>query len=195
MPALPVVMTSRRTDNWSMAPAGMMPPRDRVLVIGAGMAGLVAARLLRDSGCAVTMLEARARVGGRVCPDESLGVMLDLGGSWIHGSDDNPLTEWCEALGVEVVETAGERHLIKADGTTMSYAQVQRRAWRGRAAFNEALRLGVSRSRQLAALGQPRAISLADAADPVLRASCLPLFDRRVVAQLVASGEGVQGAP
>jgi len=188
-------MTPRRTDSWSMTPAGVTPPRERVLVIGAGMAGLVAARLLRDSGCDVTVLEARARIGGRVCPNESMGVMLDLGGSWIHGADDNPLTEWCDTLGVEVVQTSGERHLIKADGTTMSFAQVQHRAWRGRAAFDLALRQGVSRSRQLAAQGQPRAVSLAAAAEPVLRAHWLPAFDRRVVAQLVASGEGVQGAP
>src|SRR5262249_50309992 len=75
-PAKPI-MTLRRTDSWSMLPAGATASRERVLVIGAGMAGLVAARLLHDSGCDVTVLEARTRVGGRVCPDSSLGVMLD----------------------------------------------------------------------------------------------------------------------
>ncbi len=187
-------MTAPRTASWSMLSAGAAQPRSRVLVIGAGMAGLVAARLLRDSGLDVIVLEARRRVGGRVCPDTSLGVPLDLGGSWVHGSDDNPLSEWCAALGVQLMVTTGDRRLI-VDGTIMSYAQMQRRAWRGRMAFDAALRYAEQHARRLAARGQPRAVSLADAVGPVLRAPWLPAFDRRVIAQTVSMGEGVQGAP
>jgi monoamine oxidase len=186
----------RHTASWSMLPPGMAPPRERVLVIGAGMAGLVAARLLRDSGCDVTVLEARSRIGGRVWTDHSLGVPIDLGGSWIHGADDNPLTEWCAALGVELIETASTRRLIERGGAALgSDADVRRRAWRGHAALAAALRLAVRRSRKLTASGKPRAVSLADAAEGLLRAPWLPLFDRRVLAHLVSTGEGVQGAP
>ena len=63
------------TGSWSM---GVARP-ERVVVVGAGMAGLVAARLLHDSGCQVTVLEARARVGGRTWTDDRLGAPLDLG--------------------------------------------------------------------------------------------------------------------
>ncbi len=177
-----------------MVPAGASASRERIVVIGAGMAGLVAGRLLHDSGCAVTLLESRARIGGRVCPDMSLGVPIDLGGSWIHGADDNPLTDWCAALGVEVVQTAGERRLME-NGVARDLAIVQRRAWRGRLAFAMAVRLGLWRSRWRAARGRHRTVSLADVAEPILRASWLPALDRSVVAQLVSTGEGVQGAP
>ena len=63
----------------------------RVLVIGAGFAGLSAARALRQSGMDVIVLEARTRPGGRVLTDRSLGFALDLGPSWLHGGPLNPL--------------------------------------------------------------------------------------------------------
>ena len=61
--------------SWSM---GAGKP-ERVIVVGAGMAGLVAARLLHDSGFAVTVLEARDRLGGRTWTDDSLGAPVTEG--------------------------------------------------------------------------------------------------------------------
>ncbi len=51
----------------------------RVVVVGAGLAGLVAARHLADSGAEVVLLERRARVGGRVRTREQKGFLLDRG--------------------------------------------------------------------------------------------------------------------
>ena len=59
--------------------------RPNIIVIGAGMSGLGAARTLQDAGATVTVLEGRSRVGGRVWTDRSLGFPNDLGASWIHG--------------------------------------------------------------------------------------------------------------
>lgn len=55
-----------------------------VVVIGAGFAGLIAARELADAGLQVTVLEARDRVGGRTWTSHELGHDLELGGTWVH---------------------------------------------------------------------------------------------------------------
>lgn len=68
------------------------------VVIGAGIAGLAAARQLADLGVAVTVLEARDRIGGRLWTDRSLGVPLDLGASWIHGTRNNPITKLAQSF-------------------------------------------------------------------------------------------------
>jgi monoamine oxidase len=59
-----------------------------VVVIGAGAAGLAAARALVDNHMDVVLLEARERIGGRIFTkrDRALGVPIELGAEFIHGS-------------------------------------------------------------------------------------------------------------
>ena len=67
-----------------------------VIVIGAGLAGLIAARELEARGLAVTVLEARDRIGGRVWVqrDALHGLDLDMGGAWVA---DVQRHVWAEA--------------------------------------------------------------------------------------------------
>ncbi|KQH77341.1 monoamine oxidase [Mycobacterium gordonae] len=90
----------------STAPNSTAPPDTRsVLVIGAGMAGLGAARSLADAGWPVRVLEARDRIGGRVHTTRDWGVPLEMGASWIHGTTNNPLTELAQRVHADVAPT------------------------------------------------------------------------------------------
>ncbi|MGK5531426.1 flavin monoamine oxidase family protein [Streptomyces sp. URMC 129] len=78
----------------------------RTIVVGAGAAGLAAARLLADTGGDVVVLEARDRVGGRVhTSTDWAGIPVDLGASWIHGTRGNPLTELRDRFRLPTVVT------------------------------------------------------------------------------------------
>jgi polyamine oxidase len=90
---------------------------DAIVIIGAGAAGLGAARSLAEAGYAVTIVEGRDRIGGRVHSDMSLGASLEIGAGWIHGADGNPLTELAEQFNVErFVTDEDESVLYDTDG-------------------------------------------------------------------------------
>ncbi len=92
-----------------------------VLVLGAGISGLAAARTLVDKGLSVIVLEARSRIGGRVWTDTSLGMPLDLGASWIHGVKGNPITELAKEFGVQTVASDyGNGVIYDFDGRKMA---------------------------------------------------------------------------
>ncbi len=59
-----------------------------VVVVGAGVAGLAAARALEAAGCDIVLLEARDRVGGRVFGAEVAGAKVELGGTWTGPGQD-----------------------------------------------------------------------------------------------------------
>lgn len=71
-----------------------------VAVVGAGAAGLAAARRAYELGLSCYLLEAKPRVGGRTHTDtETFGVAWDRGAHWLHSADVNPLTRIAEELG------------------------------------------------------------------------------------------------
>ncbi len=80
---------------------GIDRPVGRVVVVGAGIAGLAAANALVHAGVPTLVLEARDRIGGRLHTADVGGSPIDLGGSWIHSPRGNPLSAWAEQVGVE----------------------------------------------------------------------------------------------
>ncbi|MDE2431140.1 MAG: FAD-dependent oxidoreductase, partial [Burkholderiales bacterium] len=78
-----------------------------ILVIGAGIAGIAAARKLRDAGKEVIVLEARDRIGGRIYTSpEWTGAKLDLGATWIHGAGKkNPIAKLANDIGARLATT------------------------------------------------------------------------------------------
>lgn len=77
----------------------------RVVVIGAGIAGLGAADALAAAGAEVAVLEAQGRIGGRVRTDMSMGVPVELGAAWMHALTGNPLVPLAQEAGLRLVPT------------------------------------------------------------------------------------------
>ena len=83
--------------------------RSEIVVIGAGVAGLAAARVLAQAGRTVTVLEARDRIGGRVfeLSDPRLPRPIELGAEFVHGRPSVTL-ELLRTAGTGTLETSGE---------------------------------------------------------------------------------------
>ena len=114
---------SRRAGLAALA-AGLLPlgakaaSQRKVIVIGAGLAGLAAARVLQDAGVETRILEARDRIGGRTWTSHLWPDMpMDLGASWIHGVKGNPLTALADAAGAIRLPTSYDAAMaLNAEG-------------------------------------------------------------------------------
>lgn len=97
-----------------------------IAVIGAGLAGLSAARRLRELGRSVVVLEARDRIGGRALTDRaSLNTAIDLGAGWLHSADENPFVPVLHDMGTTLVEDPLESY-IAIEGREVDAADYRR---------------------------------------------------------------------
>ena len=116
-----------------------LPAEVDVAVIGAGAAGIGAARRLREAGAvSVLVLEARDRVGGRVHTISPAGFPLDRGAEWLHSADRNPLAPIAQRLGFSVHRRPSEwttrlsrsGETVEAEGAWIALREAQRLARR-----------------------------------------------------------------
>jgi len=79
-------------------------PSDAVVVVGAGLAGLLSAYLMEQQGQAVLLIESRDRIGGRVLSDAATTAypFIDLGPSWVWPRMNERLSEWTDTLGLQL---------------------------------------------------------------------------------------------
>lgn len=93
-----------------------------VVVVGAGLSGLAAARAIADSGREVVVLEARRRVGGRLLSATlGDGVTVDVGAQWV-GDDHERVRRLAADLGVEIFPHYGAgRNLLDVGGVRRRY--------------------------------------------------------------------------
>lgn len=113
----------------AMLASGLMPSckaekesadKKTVIVIGAGISGLAAAKKLKDNGYNVTVIEAQEKIGGRLRTDRSLGVAFDEGASWIHGINGNPITALAQQAGLTTFDTKSEYTVYDLGGKKIS---------------------------------------------------------------------------
>jgi monoamine oxidase len=99
-----------------------VPEQADVVVVGAGMAGLIAARDLLAANVSVLVLEARNRVGGRLL-NHTLenGAVVELGGQWVGPTQDRVLA-LAEELSLRLFPTYAEgEHFLTMDGSVKRY--------------------------------------------------------------------------
>jgi monoamine oxidase len=92
--------------NGNLRKAPMPKESFDTVVVGAGVAGLAAARELAEAGCSTLVLEARDRVGGRICTIHRGDDVIELGAEFVHGK---PADLWhlLNEAGLETYELTG----------------------------------------------------------------------------------------
>jgi monoamine oxidase len=81
-----------------------LPREADIVVIGAGAAGIAAARRIMSANRKVLVLEATGQIGGRCLTDSTtFDVPFDRGARWIHNPDTNPMIKLARGVGLDVV--------------------------------------------------------------------------------------------
>lgn len=138
----------------------------RVVVVGAGISGLVAGRALRLAGVDVVVVEARNRIGGRTHTVDVAGTPVDLGAAWVHDGVGAPTLPYIDAIGGEVIPARITDMYAGAaviDRENSSYPDDA-----AGATLETALATFIDNAQALAATDTGASLSLADAIEQIL---------------------------
>lgn len=91
--------------------SAVAPNGKTVIVVGAGISGLIAAQKLVENGFGVTVLESNSKVGGRLSTQRINDVVFDEGASWIHGINGNPIVNLAKKAGMNTAFTDDESRI------------------------------------------------------------------------------------
>jgi polyamine oxidase len=160
-------------DGNSNVPGGLIGDPERVIIVGAGWAGLTAANALRNAGVDHVVLDGRDRIGGRAHTVALGGVPVDLGCSWIHGPIGNPMAKFADQTGVK-----------RLDGNVEEDSLVFR--W-----FDDALARELTPAEKLDPLGYAFRFAESDSAS--IAKELGPRSSVRDGAQVYMDREGLQG--
>jgi monoamine oxidase len=109
-------------------------------IVGAGAAGVSAAREARRRGLSAVVLEASERIGGRACTVEWRGCPLDLGATWLHSAQRNPVARLAEELNVSIDRAPTP---WRSQYRNLGYSEDEQAAsWAAMQAFADRLRAG-----------------------------------------------------
>jgi monoamine oxidase len=130
------------------SPKSHASAKPTVLVIGAGLAGLAAAKTLSQQGYPVQVLEARERIGGRTWTSPAWAdAPVDMGASWIHGVEGNPLTDLAHSINTELVNTSYENAVVYDPAGDELAAEDEERLEQWLERLQAALRAGQNKER------------------------------------------------
>jgi len=88
----------------------------KVIVVGAGLAGLGAAKSLTEQGAEAIVLEIKPHIGGRLYTDYSMGAPFEYGAGWIHGpSEENPTKQLADAVNAQTFLTDSDSLIVFDD--------------------------------------------------------------------------------
>jgi monoamine oxidase len=115
----------------------------KIIIIGAGIAGLAACARLIEYGFDAIILEARNRVGGRIWTDNTLGIPLGCGASFIHGTEGNPITQLAKDSHTKMVAVDPHKFItFDRNGIPIPYKDVQK--------FHEKFQILLKQAKELA---------------------------------------------
>ena len=177
-------------DGTDRIPGGLKGDPGRVIVIGAGFAGLAAANALRNAGVSTVVLEARSRAGGRIDTRRVGETAVDLGASWVHEPEGNPMSRLAAQAGVPLVPASPELDALTVllhDGRTGRVSDSEKLV-----AYLKALEF----DEEFTALGQAlgRSASIRDGAERFLDQQGLTGVERRQVGFLIQLYSELEGA-